>query len=164
MEIPNRFLPRPRLSLALLVMWLLLQNSVTFATVFFGAILGLLIPFLTHQLWPEEYRRMKYFLFFRFTLTVAKDIVLASINVASLILGRPGNLRPAFVTFPLELQDGFAITVLASTISLTPGTVSSNISGDRKYLLIHALDVENEDELIQTIKQRYETPLREIFQ
>lgn len=164
MDIPNRFLPRPRLSLSLLVMWLLLQSSITFATVFFGAILGLMIPILTHQLWPEEYRKMKYFLFFRFILVVMKDIVLASLNVARLIIESPRNLRPAFVSFPLELQDGFAITVLASTISLTPGTVSSNVSGDRKYLLIHALDVESEEELIQTIKTRYETPLREIFQ
>lgn len=162
--LPNRFLPRPRLSLALLVMWLLLQNSLTFPAIFFGAILGWLIPLMTHQLWPEEYRPMKYFLFFRFALVVLRDIILASAHVAYLILGPSRKLHPAFVTYPLELENEFTITVLANTISLTPGTVSANISRDKKYLLIHALDVEDEQELISSIKKHYEKPLREIFE
>lgn len=161
---PSRFLPRPRLSLALMVMWVLLESSISFATIFFGALLGWLIPFITHQLWPEDYRPMRYLRFLRFILVVLVDILVASIHVARLILGPHQRLRPAFVTFPLELEDNFAITILASTISLTPGTVSSNISLDRKYLLIHALDVESEAELVDTIRRRYETPIREIFQ
>lgn len=164
MILPKKLLPRPRLSLFLLIIWLLLNNSISTATVFFGALLGWLIPVISYRFWPEEYAPMKYGIFFRYTLTVALDIVVASLNVARLILGPHKRLRPAFVTYPLELQDHFAITLLASTISLTPGTVSSDISKDGKYLLIHALDVEDEAELIRTIKARYETPLREIFQ
>lgn len=160
----NRFLPRPRLSLALLVMWLLLENSISFSTVFFGVFLGWLIPLISHQLWPEEYRPMKYLLFFRFSLVVLMDIVRASFHVARLILGSSRKLRPAFVTFPLALKDNFSITVLANTVSLTPGTVSSEVSRDKRFLLIHALDVENEEALIKSIRDRYEAPLREIFQ
>jgi multicomponent K+:H+ antiporter subunit E len=66
---------------------------------------------------------------------------------------------------PLELQQPFAITLLASIISLTPGTVSANLSGDRRSLLVHDLDVEDADETaVQRIKQRYEKPLMEIFE
>lgn len=164
MTLKKKLLPRPRLSLFLFVIWLLLNNSVSASTVFFGALLGWLIPLASYRFWPEKYGPIKYGLFFRYTLTVVLDIVVASLNVARLILGPHKRLRPAFVTFPLELQDDFAITLLASTISLTPGTVSSDISNDGKYLLIHALDVDNEAELIRSIKARYETPLREIFQ
>lgn len=160
----HRLLPRPRLSFFLLLIWLILNNSVAFSTVFFGAILGWLIPLLSYRFWPEPRPSMKYSLLLRYALTVAVDIFFSSITVARLILGSPRKLRPAFVTYPLELEDSFAITILASTISLTPGTVSADVSGDQKYLLIHALDIDTEEALIESIKGRYETPLREIFQ
>ncbi|NIW85062.1 MAG: cation:proton antiporter, partial [Gammaproteobacteria bacterium] len=56
----------------------------------------------------------------------------------------------------------FALTALASTISLTPGTVSAEIAPDREHILIHALDVDDEEALVRTIKERYEAPIREI--
>jgi len=62
------------------------------------------------------------------------------------------------------LQQDFSISVLASTISLTPGTVSADISPDRSTLLIHGLDVGDEQALIEHIRQRYEEPIREIFE
>ena len=74
------------------------------------------------------------------------------------------RLRPGFVELPLDLTDEFAITLLASTISLTPGTVSADVSEDRRTLLIHALDVDDQDAMIRQIKQRYERPLKEIFE
>ena len=54
--------------------------------------------------------------------------------------------------------------LLASTITLTPGTVSANLRMDGKTLLIHALDVRDEQTLIRTIRERYEQPLKEIFE
>ena len=160
----RKYLPRPRLSLFLLIIWMLLNNSTSFSTVFFGAILGWLIPLASAQFWPEDYGGMRYGLFFRYWLRVIQDIAIASMAVARLILGPQRRLQPAFVTYPLTLNDHFAITLLASTISLTPGTVSADISKDGKFLLIHALDVEDEAELIRSIRDRYEIPLGEIFQ
>jgi multicomponent K+:H+ antiporter subunit E len=68
------------------------------------------------------------------------------------------------VQYPLDLREDFSITLLASTVSLTPGTVSADVSADRGTLLIHALDVADEAALIAQIKQRYEAPLKEIFE
>ncbi|MBP9944414.1 MAG: monovalent cation/H+ antiporter subunit E, partial [Desulfomicrobium sp.] len=91
------------------------------------------------------------------------DIVIANLTVARLILGPVRRLRPAFITFPLDLKNDFAITVLAHSLSLTPGTVSSKVSEDRSTLLIHVLDLDDEEVLVQRIKERYEAPLKEIF-
>ena len=74
------------------------------------------------------------------------------------------KLRPRFVRIPVTLGDDFALTALASTISLTPGTVSAEIAPDRGHILIHALDVEDEAALVRAIKERYEVPIKEIFQ
>ena len=84
--------------------------------------------------------------------------------MAWLILHSPARLRPAFVPVPLALQSNLAISVLANAICLTPGTVSSRLSLDRRHLLVHALDVDDPDKLVATIKRRYEAPLLEIFE
>jgi len=78
-------------------------------------------------------------------------------------LGSNARLHPAVVRVPMELENPFAITLLASTVSLTPGTVSAEISEDRRTLEVHCLDLEDVETLVATIKSRYETPLKEIF-
>jgi multicomponent K+:H+ antiporter subunit E len=99
----------------------------------------------------------------RYFLMVLGDIVIANLHIARLILGSPAKLRPAFVRMPLALRDEFAIVLLTSTVSLTPGTVSAEVSEDKRSLLIHALDVDDTDALVAQIQQRYEAPLQEIF-
>ncbi|HTN32898.1 MAG TPA: Na+/H+ antiporter subunit E, partial [Marinobacter sp.] len=86
-----------------------------------------------------------------------------SIEVSILILS-PRKPKPAFIIYPLQLQHPLAITILASTISLTPGTVTADISDDNKALLIHALDAKSSEQLIDDIWIRYEKPLLEMFE
>ena len=161
---PLPWLPHPFLSLLLLVLWLLLFNTVTLAHVLFGLLLGILVPLFTSRFWPGSPRVRRPLRLARYALLVLGDILVANVQVAWLILGPSARLRPAFVQYPLELREDFSITLLASTISLTPGTVSADVSADRRTLLIHALDVDDEAALIAQIKQRYEAPLKEIFE
>jgi multicomponent K+:H+ antiporter subunit E len=159
----NRLLPQPLFSLFLLVVWLLLVNTVAAGQVVLGTLLAVALPLLTQRFWPDRPRIHSPWKLLRYIATLLWDIGLANLTVARLILGPTRKLRPAFIHLPLDLHNEFAISVLASTISLTPGTVSSDLSPDRKTLLIHALDVESEAAVIAHIKQRYEQPLREIF-
>lgn len=155
--------PQPLLSVVLFVVWQLLSDGVSGASVVMGLILAWLIPRLTHGFWPDQPRVGRPWVYVVYVFTVAYDIVVASISVAALVLsGR--QPRPAFVSYPLRLEHPLAVTILASSISLTPGTVSADVSDDGRMLLIHALDVTDQAELIATIHKRYETPLLEIFQ
>ena len=159
----KRLLPQPLLSLFLLFIWLLLMNDLGLGHWLMGALLGWLIPLLTHLFWertPKLYKPVKLCLFF---LRILGDIVFANLQVAKLIIGSTAKLRPAFVEVPLDTDNEFVITVLASVVSLTPGTVSADISADRRTLLVHGLDVEDRAALVASIKQRYEAPLKEIF-
>lgn len=160
----RRLLPHPLLTPTLAAVWLLLANSLAPGHIILGLLLGWAIPFFTLSFWPEEVRISKPLTLLHFCAIVLLDIVLSSFTVARLILGKPENLNPAFVTVPLDLRSELAISLLASTISLTPGTVSAWLSPDKKNLLVHALNVTAPDELVATIKQRYETPLKEIFE
>lgn len=159
----RRWLPQPLLSLTLLLVWLLLVNDMSVGHWLLGALLGWLIPLLTQVFWinpPRVYKPLKLCLFF---LRVLGDIVIANLQVAKLILGPSSRLRPAFVEIPMLLEDELALTMLASIISLTPGTVSADLSDDRKILLVHSLDVDDEAALVEQIKHRYEAPLLEVF-
>jgi multicomponent K+:H+ antiporter subunit E len=159
----SRWLPHPLLSLTLLLVWLLLVNDVSAGHLLLGAFLGWGIPLLTRVLWIEPPRLRHPLKLVLFILKVLLDIVIANLQVARRILGPLRQLRPAFVEVPLELRDELALTLLASVISLTPGTVSADLSDDRRTLLLHCLDVEDIDALVAQIKARYEQPLLEVF-
>jgi multicomponent K+:H+ antiporter subunit E len=159
-----RWLPHPLITLTLTLIWLLLVNSLATGQIVLGLLLGWAIPLFTLRFWPETPRIRRPGLLLRFAVRVLVDIVTANLTVARLILGRPERLRPAFVRVPLVLKSDLAISLLANTISLTPGTVSSRLSLDRHYLLVHTLDTADADELATTIKSRYEAPLQEIFE
>lgn len=158
------WLPHAALSAYMWLLWLLLVNDVSIGHILLGAFLAWLIPFLTQGFWPEAMVMRKPLLAARFVLLVLWDIVVANAILALRILGPTKKLQPAFMVLPLDLEQDFAITLLASTISLTPGTVSADLSTDRQALLIHVLHVDDIDVSVSTIKTRYEAPLKEIFE
>lgn len=160
----KRLLPHPLLTLLLAAVWLLLSNSAAPGHILLGLLLGWAIPFFSRHFWPEPVQIRNPRILLRFTAVVLYDIVIANLAVARLILGRPQQLRPAFVPMPLDLTSDLAISLLANTICLTPGTVSAQLSPDRRTLLIHALDVADHDELIASVKERYEAPLKKVFE
>jgi multicomponent K+:H+ antiporter subunit E len=159
----KRLLPAPLVSLALFLGWLLLAASVSPGNLVLGAVLAVVIPWFTEPLRPERPRPRAWGTAARLTLVVLYDIVMSAWTVARQILGPQAQLCPQFVWVPLDLRDPHGIVLLASAITLTPGTLSADLTEDRRHLLVHALHVDDEAALIDSIKQRYESPLRAIF-
>lgn len=159
----RRLLPSPLLSAALLLVWLLLNDTLAPGQLLLGALLALALPPLTDRLRPERARLRRPLRAARLLVVVLVDIVLANIEVARRILGPESVLRPRFVWLPLDIRDPYGIAALAGIITLTPGTVSSDLSADRRYLLVHAFNCDDPAALVASIKQRYERPLMEIF-
>lgn len=157
-------LPHPFLTLLLAVVWTLLQNQVSSGMVVFGLILGIIIPKMTAAWWPDRPQSLKLGKMIIYALIVIWDILIANVQVAWIVVTRPNSkLRPAWVVVPLELKSPEAITILAGTITLTPGTVSADLSSEGHSLLVHALDAEDPDAIRDDIKSRYERRLLEIF-
>jgi multicomponent K+:H+ antiporter subunit E len=157
-------LPHPILSGTLMLLWLLLANQLSAGHLLLGALLGWAVPLYTARFWPEQVKVRRPQVLVRFLLVVLYDIVVANVTVARLIMGPAERMQPAFVTMPLELRSEVAISLLASTISLTPGTVSVFLSADRRCLVIHSLHTTEPDELVATIRRRYERPLKEVLE
>lgn len=159
----EKYLPHPLMSLTLLIVWLLLVNSLSPGHILLGALFGLFIPMFTNAFWPERPHLARPFLILQFVFHLLWDIVAANLVVARTILSPRPKIRPAFVEYPVDLRNEFAVTILASVIALTPGTVAAGLSDDRRLILIHALDVGDPAELVARLKSRYEAPLLEIL-
>lgn len=159
----RRLFPHPVLSFSLFVIWLLLTNSASAGHILLAIVLAITIPWLMYGFWPERTPLHRPGLGVRLTLVVLWDMLIANMVVAKRVLGPKSALHPRFITIPLDLRNEFAISILTSIISLTPGTVSVYVSRDQRHLTVHCLDVPDPQAQIREIKQRYEQPLREIY-
>lgn len=159
----RRLLPRPALSAAIFLLWAALTNAASLGTLLLGALLALLLPLITRPFWPDAPRLAHPGTALLLAVRVAVDIVVANGAVARRVIGPVDRLKPAFIEIPLDLRDPFVATILASIVSLTPGTVSIDVDQARWVLCLHALDAPDPAALIREIKQRYEAPLKEIF-
>jgi multicomponent K+:H+ antiporter subunit E len=165
LRILRRVFPHPLLTLLLIGVWCLLVNALSWGTLVFGAILGLLIPIATAAYWPDRPPLPRPWRFGAYMLIVIWDILVANVQVAMIVLfKRNRDMSPNWVLIPLDLRTPEAISVLAGTITLTPGTVSSDLSADGSALLVHALDADDPDAVRDEIKHRYERRLKEIFE
>jgi len=157
------WLPYPILSLMLFVVWLLLVAEISVAHVLLALFLAWGIPLVCRPFLAGLPPIRQPVAAIRLVGLVTYDIVVANVTVARLILGPTARLQPVFVQVPLTLTQPMSISLLASIITMTPGTVSSDLSKDNKVLLVHALDCDDPEALVADIKQRYEKPLLEIF-
>lgn len=164
MSFVSRLLPMPLHSILLLIVWLMLNTTLSLGHILLGSVLAIVIPLLCAPLRVPQPRIKRPLKAFSFVFIVLKDIIVANIEVALLVVGPMRKVKPGFVAVPLDLPDILPITVLASTVTMTPGTVSSEVSTDQKWLYVHILDMpEDEQDVIDFIKQRYESRVREIF-
>lgn len=159
----RRLLPRPAQSFILLVIWLVANMTTSFGQILLGSILAVMLPVITARFWPDAPKLRSVPKLIRYTLVFLYDVLVANLQVALWIVGPVSRLQPRWLFVPLELEHPFTITVLASTISLTPGTISAHISADRRLLIVHCLHSTDDADAVKQMKDRYERPLMEIF-
>jgi multicomponent K+:H+ antiporter subunit E len=160
-----RFLPFPGLSLVLALFWLLLQNSLSALSLVGAVLIGLLAPWTLVLLNVPRPEIRSYRALFRLAGSVLHDIIGSNFAVARIILsGARRERRAGFVVIPLELTNHYGLALLAIIITSTPGTLWVQHDAATNRLLLHVFDLVSEPELIDLIKRRYETRLREAFE
>lgn len=160
----SRVLPYPVLAAALLAMWLLL-TSFSLGQLLLGSAVAVIASRAMAALQPSKPRLRRWQLAPRLLGIVTLDILRSNAAVASIILqGRHRERVSGFVTIPLELRDRTALAVLACIVTSTPGTAWIEYAPDSGILLIHVLDLVDEEEWVALIKNRYEALLMEIFE
>lgn len=160
----TRLVPHPLLSLTLVLVWIGLVNTFTLGNLILGTLFGLIIPMVTAAYWPNRPKLARPFKIIEYVLVVLWDIIVANVQVAMIILfRREPDIRSHWIPIPLDLKSAEAITVLAGTITMTPGTVSAMLAADGGAILVHCLHTDDPDSVRDEIKSRYERRLKEIF-
>lgn len=160
----RRILPAPATSVALTFAWVALQGQWSVAGFTAGALLGIVLPLCMVSLVRDPRLPNSLSGSLALLVLVCHDIIVANIDVAWRVLGPERVLRPTFVWVPLDLETPEAIALLASIITLTPGTLSADLSRDRRQLLVHVLHAPEPEAVVKQIKSRYETRLQRLFE
>ena len=156
----------PVLTATLVVLWLLLNNTLDLAHVVFAVVLAVALMAAAARFRPVQPRLRRLYLVPRLFAMVLSDVVRSNVRVARIVLGLTGGreVHSGFLDIPLELRDPHGLAVLAAIVTSTPGTAWTRLSADGRTLTLHVLDLKDEAAWIRTIKERYEQPLKRIFE
>jgi len=153
--------PHPLYTVFLALGWMILNERYSVVEFFIGYALGAAIVRALGKFWPSPIRLHRPARLARLALTFATDILVANFIVAWTVIRPRLDIEPAFVVIPLDLEDDFRITLLANMISLTPGTLSVDVAPDRSALYVHCLSAADSDAVRRSIKERFESAIKE---
>lgn len=160
----RKIFPHPYLSVTLGILWMLLVNKLAVGSFVMATILAIAIPHISAAYWPERPRLVRPMALLGYIGIVVYDVIVSSITVAKIILFMPpAQIKSAFITVPIDLPSPEAITLLAGTITMTPGTLTVDIAEGGRSLLIHSLHAPDPVSIRDDIKSRYEARLKRIF-
>lgn len=159
-----RWIPYPLLTLSLLLMWLLL-NSFTLGHFLLGSVIALSAARVMVALQPQGIEVRRWSAVPRLIGVLLWEILRSNIAVASIIIrGRRTARRAGFIVVPLDIRDPMGLALLACILTSTPGTAWVEYRAGNGLLLLHILDLFDEQTWIGLIKNRYERLLMEIFE
>lgn len=160
-----RLLPFPLMSAGLLAIWLLLNHAFSLGHTLLGSVVAVLGGWAYAVLEPPKTRVRRPAAIAQLSFLVLAEIIRSNIAVGRIILSLGQRTRRSgFMTIPLQLSNPYGLAVLACIITSTPGTLWVNFDSAKGRLMIHVLDLIDENEWIRTIKDRYERLLLEIFE
>lgn len=160
----KRWLPTPLVSIALLLLWLMLNQTIAPAHILLGALIAVAVPLLIAPLRPTPVRVSRPLTIVRLTFHSLIEILRSCFNVCMLILFGAGRLNTQFIRIPLDLRDPHGLAVLACIINCTPGTVWVEIIPGTNDLALHVFDLHDANWWVDMIKTKLESPLIEIFE
>ncbi|MFC0188095.1 Na+/H+ antiporter subunit E [Fictibacillus aquaticus] len=144
------------------IVWMFLSESYTFVSFLCGFAVGVFLLYLLNRFIPDSF-------YFRYVNAImyliylfAKELILANIEVLKWVYKPKLDMQPGIIALPIDLKKNWEITLLANLITLTPGTLSVDISRDQRYIYIHAIDLPDVNDTIMGIKETFEKAIREV--
>jgi multicomponent Na+:H+ antiporter subunit E len=157
----------------LALMWVLLNENVTRDTFISSFVAGNIVAAIVQWIFrriegPERsfflraLRPAKLGVLIKLIYNFTYELILSNIQVAKVVIQPRLNVQPALIRLPIELENDLSITMLANMITMTPGTITMDVAEDRKSLVVHCLNVTDIEGTKQTIRDKFELPLREL--
>jgi len=160
----SRWLPYPVISAMLLGTWLLLSESLSVGQILIGSVLAVTGSWVLVRLDAPPHRFRRFRVIARLLREVAVDMARSNLRVAKLVLKDAKDRTPGFVRIPLDVRSQYGLAFLACIITATPGTSWVAYDPNTNILILHVLDLADDDNWAEIIKVRYEGRLREIFE
>ncbi|SMH37148.1 multisubunit potassium/proton antiporter, PhaE subunit [Azospirillum lipoferum] len=161
----RRWMPFPVLTATLLAVWLILNESVTPGGILLGGVLSMIAVRMLLALDPPKGRIRRVQVAVKLVFLVLGDIIRSNRTVAEIILRPDSGKRTAgFLLIPLDMRAPYGLAALACIITATPGTIWVEYDSVKHTILLHILDLVEEQVWIDTIKDRYEKRLMEVFE
>ena len=152
--------------LGLAALWLVLVDSLSLGNILLGLVVAFFMVLSFQKLRPVRPTLRRVHVGVNLAFVVLLDIIRSNIAVGRIVLGITGGrvVKSEFLDIPLDLRDPHGLAALAMIVTATPGTVWSGLASDSSVMKLHVLDLQDPEQWIRTIKQRYEKPLMEIFE
>ncbi|MBU1176321.1 MAG: Na+/H+ antiporter subunit E [Alphaproteobacteria bacterium] len=153
-------------ALVLALMWAAVTGAFTFGNLVLGGAVGVIALLLMRERIVRPTLFVKFGKAFSLAGLFLFELSRSAVTVALLVLSPDlsKRLKPAIIAFPLRVRTDAEITLLANLITLTPGTLSVDVSNDRRVLYVHALSVPDRDKLIADIAGGFEAKIMEVFE
>ncbi|ESU31218.1 cation:proton antiporter [Bacillus sp. 17376] len=150
------------LNFILAFVWMFLKTSYSPASFFVGYFFGLLIIYIFRRFFTSRFYLLRVVAVLNLIYIFTLELILSNIAVIKAVLRPKLNIKPGIFAFPTELTEDWEITMLSILVTLTPGTLVVDVSSDNKVLYIHAMDMNNAEEAIQSIKNTFEKAIMEV--
>lgn len=144
------------------VVWMFMSSSFTASSFIVGYIIGLILIFMMRRFFHTRLYIWRAWAAIKLTLLFFKELTMSNISVLMLVIKPKLNIHPMIFALPTDLEHDWEITLLSSLITLTPGTIVLHVSDDQKTLYIHAIDVDDVEEAIDSIKNSFEKAIKEV--
>ncbi|MEN1967061.1 Na+/H+ antiporter subunit E [Lentibacillus sp. N15] len=150
------------LNVFIAVVWMFLDSSIKPETFIVGYIIGALLIFVMRRYFRARFYLGWVWASIKLIFIFLKELAMSNWNVLRIVLQPKISIQPVIFEFPIELKRDWEITLLANLITLTPGTLVIHVSDDQTKLYIHAIDADNVDDAIASIKQSFEKAIKEV--
>ncbi|MEW6624195.1 MAG: Na+/H+ antiporter subunit E [Bacillota bacterium] len=153
---------QPLLNVAIAFVWALLQAEFTALNFIVGYIIGIGFLYVFRGQLGGRFYLYTWWKAFVLFLVFIKELIIANFVVIAQVLRPRLNIKPGIVALPTELKTGVEVTLLANMISLTPGTLSMEVSPDNKIIYVHVFHIDDEEAIIKGIKDSFEKGIMEV--
>lgn len=144
------------------VVWMFMNSSLTPTTFVIGYLIGLLLIVMMRRFFVGRLYIDRLWAAFKLMILFFKELTMSNISVLLLVIKPKLNIHPMIFALPTDLERDWEITLLSSLITLTPGTVVVHVSDDQRTLYVHAIDVDDVRDAVDSIKNTFEKAIKEV--
>lgn len=150
------------LNFFLAFLWMFLKTSFTPAAFVVGYFWGLVILYVFRSYFPDRFYLHRVSAVIKLFFLFIKELILSNLNVLKHVLKPKLDIKPGIFALPTELEKDWEIMLLANLITLTPGTLTVDVSDNNKILYIHAVNIDDVKESVDSIKNTFEQAIMEV--